>query len=165
MITKLLLTLHLLGHLIAWIIIRLYLNEMTYISIGLTVLMCLFVSKLVNQKRQPWTEAHSSSKPENLNLIGLLTSWITPATLLNKNYIKLFLRRNRNHYLQTLPFLTNNSYTAYFRRIVSPLQRKIMINFTFMATTLIQLGHLASIALLLNLTDFFETSYNITVAR
>jgi hypothetical protein len=142
MITKLLLTLHLLGHLIAWITIRHYLNEFTYISIGMSVLICLSVIKLGNKERQPWIEAHSSSIPNNLNFNALLASWITLAT-----------------------FLTNNSSKLYFRRIVLPLQRKIMIVFTAMATALIQLIHLGSIALLLNITDVFEPSTNLTVAR
>jgi hypothetical protein len=142
MITKLLLTLHLLGHLIAWITIRHYLNEFTYISIVLSMLICLSLIKFGNTERQIWIEAHSSLKPDNLNLNALLASWITPAT-----------------------FLTNNSSKLYFRTIVSPLCRKIMIVFTFMATALIQLIHLASIALLLNITDVFVPSTNITVAR
>jgi hypothetical protein len=142
MITKVLLTVHLLGHLIAWITIRHFLNEYTYISIGMSVLICLSVIKLENKERQPWIEAHSSSKPDNLNLNALLSSWITPAT-----------------------FSTYNSSKLYFRRSVSPLQRKIMIVFTFMATAHIQLVHFSLIALLLNLTDFFEPSSNKTVAR
>jgi hypothetical protein len=142
MITKLLLTLHLLSHLTAWIIIRLCLNEFTYISISFSVMICLSVIKLGNKEMQPWIAAHSSSRPNNLNLNALLASWITPAT-----------------------FLTNNSSKLYFRRIVSPLCRKIMIVFTFMATSLIQLIHLGSIALLLNITEVFEPSTNLTVGR
>jgi hypothetical protein len=142
MITKLLLTLHLLGHLIAWITIRLYLNEFTYLSIVMSILICLSLSKLGNKERQPWIEAHSPSRPDNLNLNALLASWITPAT-----------------------FLTNNSSKLYFRRNVSTLQRKILIVFTAMATALIQLVHFSSIALLLNLTTNIEPSTNLTVAR
>jgi hypothetical protein len=98
------------------------------------------VIKLGNKERQPWIEAHSPSRPDNLNLNALLASWITPAT-----------------------FLTSNSSKLYFRKNVSTLQRKIMI--TSMATALIQLVHLSSIALLLNITDVFEGSTNFTVTR
>jgi hypothetical protein len=165
MITKLLLTLHLLGHLIAWITIRQYLNEFTYISITISVLISLSAIKVENKEMKIWIVAHSpSSKPDDLILNAVLASWITPATFLTNNSSKLLSRRNINVYLQTLPFLTNNSSKTYFRRIVSTLQRKIMIVFSAMATALIQLVHLSSIALLLNLTDFFEPSY-ITVAR
>jgi hypothetical protein len=142
MITKLLLTLHLFGHLIAWIIIRLCLNEFTYISIGMSVLICLSVIKLGNKERQIWIEAHSSPKPDNLNLNALLSSWIMPAT-----------------------FLTSYSSKCHFRRIVSPIQRKILIVFFSMATALIQLVHFSSITLLLNLTDVFEPSTNIPTVR
>jgi hypothetical protein len=142
MITKLLLTLHLLGHLIAWITIRLYLNEFTYISIGISILICLSLIKLENKERQPWTEAHSLSRPNNLHLNALLASWITPAT-----------------------FLTNSSSKLYNIRIDLPLRRKIMIVFTAMATALIQLVHLSLIALLLNLTYNIEPLTNSTVAR
>jgi hypothetical protein len=142
MITKLLLTLHLFGHLIAWIIIRLCLNEFTYISIGMSVLICLSVIKLGNKERQPWIGAHSSTRPDHLYLNALFASWISPA-----------------------PFFTYNSSKLYFRGIVLSLQRKIMIVFTSTATALIQLVHFSSIALLLNLTDFFEPSTSITVAR
>ncbi len=142
MITKLLLASHLLGHLIAWITIRQYLNEFTYISICFSVLICLSVIKLGNTEWQPWIEAHAPSRPDELNLNAILSSWITPATLLTKNTSEL-----------------------YFRRIVSPLQRKIIIVFTAMATALIQLVHLCSIALLLNIKDVFKPSTYITVAR
>jgi hypothetical protein len=108
----------------------------------MSVLICLSVIKLGNKERQHWIEAHSSSRPNNLNFNALLASWITPAT-----------------------FLTNNSSKLYFRRIVLPLQRKIMIVFTAIATALIQLIHLGSIALLLNITDVFEPSTNLTVGR
>jgi hypothetical protein len=142
MITKVLLILHLLGHLIAWITIRLCLNEFTYISIGMSMLICLSLIKLGNTERQTWIEAHSSSRPINLNLNDLLTSWITPAN-----------------------FLTKNSSKFHYRRIVSPLYRKIIITFTSIATALIQLVHLSSIALLLNITDVFESSTNLNAAR
>jgi hypothetical protein len=142
MITKVLLTVHLLGHLIAWVIIRHFLNEFTHISIAMSMLICLSAIKLGNKERKIWFEAHSSSRPDNLNLNDLLTSWITPAGFLTKTSLKLFFRRN-----------------------VSPLQRKIMITFASMATALIQLVHMSLIALLLNITDVFEPSTNITLVR
>ncbi len=142
MITKLLLTSHLLGHLIAWITIRQYLNEFTYISYTVSILICLSVIKLENKERQIWVEAHSSLRSYNLHLNALLSSWITPAT-----------------------FLTNNSSKLYNIRIDLPLRRKIMIVFTAMATALIQLVHLSSIALLLNLTNNIEPLTNSTIAR
>jgi hypothetical protein len=142
MITKLLLTLHLLGHLVAWITIRHFLNECTYISIGISILICLFTIELGNNKRQIWVEVHSSSRPDNLNLNYLLASWITPAS-----------------------FLTIISSKIVFRRNVSTLERKILIVFTFMASALLQLVHLSLIALLLNIADVFELSTNSTVAR
>ncbi len=142
MITKFLLTLHLLGHLIAWITIRQYLNEFTYISITISILICLSAIKIANKERQPWIEAHSSSRPNNLYLNALFASWISPA-----------------------PFFTYNSSKLYFRGIVLPLQRKLMMAFTLTAPALLQLVHLSSIALLLKLTDVIEPSTNITVAR
>jgi hypothetical protein len=108
----------------------------------LSVLICLSVIKLGKKGGQIWIEAHSPSRPDDLNLNALLASWITPAT-----------------------FLTSNSSKLYFRKNVSTLQRKIMITFTSMATALIQLVHLSSIALLLNITDVFEGSTNFTVTR
>jgi hypothetical protein len=141
MITKLLLTLHLLGHLIAWITICQYLNEFTYISIGLSVLICLSVIKLGNKERQPWIEAHLSLRTDHLYINALFASWITPAA-----------------------FLTYNSSKLLFKN-VSTLQRKIKLTMSFTATALLQLVHLSSIALLMKLTDVFEPSTNITEAR
>jgi hypothetical protein len=123
MITKFLLTLHLLGHLIAWITIRQYLNEFTYISITISILICLSAIKFGN------------------NLNAFLPCWITPAS-----------------------FLTYNSSKLLFQN-VSTLQRNILLVITFIATALLQLVHLSSIALMMKLTDVFEPSTNITVAR
>jgi hypothetical protein len=151
MITKLLLTLHLLGHLAAWITIRYFLNEFTYFSISLSVLICLFTIKLGNKNRQIWIEAHTSPGLENINLNALVASWITPASFLTDNCSKLLFK---------------DLSTLQRRRIIGlPLRRKIMIVFTAMATALIQLVHFSSITLLLNLTDVFEPSSNIIEAR
>jgi hypothetical protein len=108
----------------------------------MSVLICLSVIKLGNKERQPWIEAHASTRPDQLYLNALLASWISPA-----------------------PFFTYNSSKLYFRGIVLPLQRKLMMAFPLTATALLQLVHLSSIALLLKLTDVFEPSTNITVAR
>jgi hypothetical protein len=141
LITKLLLTLHLLGHLIAWITIRQYLNEFTYISIGMSVLIGLSVIKLGNKENQPWIEAHLSLRPDHLYLNDLFASWITPAA-----------------------FLTFNSSKLLFKNVLT-LQRKIKLTISFTATALLQLVHLSSIALLLNITDVFESSTNLNAAR
>jgi hypothetical protein len=137
MITKLLLIVHLLGHLIAWVIIRLCLNEFIYLSIALTVLIYLSAVKFGSlncskTERQIWIEPHRSSQPKHLTLIDLLSCWISPAI-----------------------FLSNNSSKLFFND-VSTLQRKIMLIFTLMATALLQLSHLTLIALLLNMTNVFE---------
>jgi hypothetical protein len=97
--------------------------------------------KLGNKERQIWIEAHSSSRPNNLILNALVTSWIAPAT-----------------------FATNNSSKLFFKN-VSTLQRTMLLAFTTMATTILLLIHLSAIALLLNLTDLLEPSTNMTVAR
>jgi hypothetical protein len=135
MITKLLLTLHLLGHLIAWITIRLCLHEFTYISIAISILICFSAIKLGNCKknrRQIWIEAQPSTRPENFNLNTLVTSWITPVN-----------------------FVTNMSSKVFFKKS-SAVQRNILLTFNSIATTLLQLIHLSVIALLINLTDIFE---------
>jgi hypothetical protein len=106
------------------------------------MLICFSLINIGNRKRQIWIEAHSSLRPDHLYLNALFASWISPA-----------------------PFFTYNSSKLYFRGIVLPLQRKLMMAFTLTATALIQLVHFSSIALLLNLTDFFEPSTSIIVAR
>jgi len=134
MISKLLLTTHLLCHLIAWITIRLCLNQFTYLSIAMSILICFSAIKLGNCKknrRQIWTEVHSSRRPDNFIMNTLVTSWITPVNFVTEMSSKVFIQKS------------------------SALQRKIAMTFTSMATTLLQLVHLSAIALMLHLTDIF----------
>ena len=144
MSTKLLLISHTLGHLATWITIHLCLNQFTYLSIALSILICLSLIKLGNvncarRERQIWMEVLSPSKPDLLT--DLISSWIAPATFLTKNPSKLYFPN------------------------VSTLRRKSILIFTSMATTLLLLIHLSSIALLLHLTDIFEPSNETSFAR
>jgi hypothetical protein len=146
LITKLLLTSHLIGHLIAWITIRLFLNELTYLSIAVSVLIGIFGIVLGNincskEETEISIEVDSPSRPGQLYVTAFLSSWITPAI-----------------------FFAENSSKLYFKN-VSFIQRKIRLACTSMATPLLQLIHLSSVALLLNLTDIFEPSNYINMIK